>query len=811
MGTGTPAGGTFGAHLHALRTDAGLSQAELAERAGVSVRGLSDMERDRTRGPQRRTVQALAAALCLDPAAARELERLASLGRPRPVRAGAPRPTASGPLGACDATTSPSPATRAPAHHTLALPRDLSDFTARDPALDRLRALVEDLDPARPPVVVICGQPGLGKTAFAVHAAHTLAPHFPDGQFTLDLRGMDPCPAAPRAALARLLHALGLPESAVPAGTEDRAGLLRSVLRERRVLLLLDNAATEDQVRPLLPGHGPSLTLVTSRNALSGLEAVHRVELALLRREEAVELLTRIVGPERVRQESQAARDLAELCGHLPLAVRIAGQRLASRPGEHLAKLVTQLAAHGSRLDALQAGSLQVRAAFALSYRQLDEAVRTVFRRAALADGPEFSPRTAALLAGLPAHRAARYAQDLTDAGLLQPHPTADRYRFHDLLRLFATEQLTEEDTPEDTAAALDRTDAWTLRRATTAARLFTIDHHPDGPGDDGGGDPDPATAPAGRDQAHAWLEAERSQWLAALRRAQAAGRHRQVLATVEAMHWFSDRTSHWEVWTEVFQWAVDSARALNSPRDETVHLNYLAWAHGTCRHDHTTALSTAQAALALAHRIGDQLQVGWAHSYVAPALDALGRTDEGIAHLREGADCLSRQTDAQSRLAELSTLNCLGLLLRQTGRPDEALTVHRRSEALCRAGIPGKPNELIDLYRASAQQHIGNDLADLHRWDEAEAPLRHAVVRFETARMPAWSEPARLDLGTALRHLHRAEEARATLTAAHRGLVRQNHPRQLEAAAQLRLLDEADGAGPFDGHGPTAERTGSR
>ncbi|WP_030019684.1 helix-turn-helix domain-containing protein [Streptomyces monomycini] len=795
MGSGTPAVGDFGALLHRLRTSAGLTQEELAHAAGVSVRALSYMERGRSRGPQRRTVQALAAALRLDATGTRQLEHAASLGRPRPTTEPADEPG-----------TEPesAPTTGHTAHHTLALPRDLPDFTARGPALDRLLALADDLGPARPPVAVICGQPGLGKTAFAVHAAHTLAPRFPDGQFAVDLRGMDAEPVQPRETLARLLRALGVAETAVPAGTDDRSGLLRSVLRERRVLLLLDNAATEDQVRPLLPGHGPSLTLVTSRHALAGLEAVHRTELALLRREEAVELLTRIVGPERVRREAQAARDLADLCGHLPLAVRIAGQRLASRPGERLAKLVTQLAAQEGRLDALRAGSLQVRAAFALSYRQLDAAARTVFRRAALADGPDFSPQTAALLAGLPPRQTLQHAQDLTDAGLFQPHPTTERYRFHDLLHLFATEQATEEDTPADIATARTRTDAWMLRRAAAAAQLFNPEH----PTDTSGEDPDPATAPAGHEQAHAWLEDERAQWLAALHRVHAAGRHRHVLDTAEAMHWFSDRTSHWELWREVFEQAVRSARALGSRRDETVHLNYLAWAHNTCLHDHTTALSTAQAALVLARKIDDQLQVGWAHNYAALALDALGRTDEGIVHLHQGAECLRRQTGAQSRLVELSILNTLGRLLRQTGRPDEALSAHRRSEALCSAGIPGKPHELIDLYRASAQQHIGNDLTALHRWNEAEAPFRHAVARFEAARMPAWSEPARLGLGIVLRHLDRTEEARETLTAAHEGLVRLNHPRRLEAATQLRLLDEAGGA---DSHSPTAEHIRSQ
>ncbi|WP_172386798.1 helix-turn-helix domain-containing protein [Streptomyces sp. MNP-20] len=792
MGTGTPATGDFGARLHGLRTRAGLSQEELAQAAGVSVRGLSDMERGRSRGPQRRTVQALATALGLDAAGARELEHQASLGRPRPATRKAVRPAGGGEAPG----TKAEPAAGAGVtggHHPLALPRDLKDFTARGPALDELLALVADLDPAHPPVAVVCGQPGLGKTSFAVHAAHTLAPRFPDGQFALDLRGMDPQPLDPRDALARLLRALGTTEAALPTGLEDRSGLLRSLLGERRVLLLLDNAATEDQVRPLLPGHGPSLTLVTSRHSLAGLEAVHRTELALLRREEAVELLTQIIGPDRVQREEQAARDLAELCGHLPLAVRIAAQRLAARPGERIAKLVTQLAAHEDRLDALRAGSLQVRAAFALSYRQLSEQARTVFRRAALADGPDFSPETAALLTGLPPRRAARCAEDLTDAGLLQAHPTAERYRFHDLLHLFATEQTTEEDTPSDLAAAQRGTDDWMLRRAAAAGRLFDPDH-PDRPGDTLGADPDPATAPTGHEQAQAWLEAERNQWYAALRRTQTAGLHQQVIDAAEAMHWFSDRTLHWELWADVFQHAVHSARALGNKVDEAVHLNYLAWAHSTCLHDHTTALHTAHTALDVARECGDQLQTGWALYYAAGALVGLGRTDEAIARLREAADCLGRQTSMQGRLAELSTLLTLGIQLRRTGRAEEALAIHRRSETICSAGSPGKPDELLgfNLYMASVQQHIGNDLAALHRWDEAETPLRNALPRFETAQMPVWSAGVRLDLGIVLRHLNRTDEARQELTAAHTALSRLNHPRQLEAADQLRDLAES-------------------
>ncbi|GLX47873.1 hypothetical protein Shyhy01_08230 [Streptomyces hygroscopicus subsp. hygroscopicus] len=766
----TPLTGDFGQRLRRLRARAGLSQESLAHTSGVSVRALADMERGRTRGPQRRTVQVLAEALGLDDEEAAALEKSAALGRPRPRAATDP--------------VTPG---------TLALPRDIQDFTARGPALARLLELARDTGPDRPAVAVVAGQPGLGKTAFAVHAAHHLAPHFPDGQFALDLHGMDPEPTAPRDALARLLGAMGIADAAIPAGTDDRAGLWRSLVGDRRVLLLLDNAVDESQVGPLLPGTGGSLTIVTSRHSLAGLESVHRSDLALLRREEAVELLTRIIGPDRVRAEAQAARDLADLCGHLPLAVRIAGQRLLSRPHERLSKLVARLAAEGRRLDGLQAGSLRVRAAFALSYRQLPSHTRTFLRRASLAAGADFSPETGALLAGLSYDEAVACAEELTDAGLLQSDATAERYRFHDLLKLYAAEQVAAEDGPEIRDAALDRTARWMLRRATAAALHFDVEHDGTALGETDG-DPDPDGAPTGREEARAWLEAERAQWLAALRRAHSTGRHRQVVDTAQAMHWFSDLNQHWEEWVEVFQRSSDSARVLGSSRDEAVHLNYLAWAYNMCLHDPHTALSTADAALVAARDCGDGLQEGWALGYGAGALHRQGRTEEAHARLREAAGCLASQDSPQARLGELTILNSLGTLLRQAGRAAEALETHRRSERICRVGIPGRTDELIALYRAVARQQIGNDLAALERWSEAEPPLRQALAAFEAAHMPAWAGPARLDLGHVLSAMAHPE-ARATLLTARDDLTELRSPRQAEATAALTALDEAGAA----------------
>ncbi|MFF3413590.1 tetratricopeptide repeat protein [Streptomyces sp. NPDC002698] len=762
MGTAVPVT-EFGRLLLTLRTRAGLSQERLSHAAGVSVRALADLERGRSRGPQRRTVQALAAGLGLDDDTAAELERAAGRGRTRPRPAAGPR-----------------------AHSPLALPRDVGDFVSRGPALARLLALAEGVGAGRSAVSVVSGQPGLGKTAFAVHAAYALAPHFPDGQVVLDLHGMDPEPTSARDALASLLRAVGVAEQAIPAATDDRSGLLRSVLRDRRLLLVLDNAAGEDQVRPLLPGAGRCLTIITSRHALAGLESAHRSDLALFRREEAVELLSRIVGPERIRQEAQAARDLADLCGLLPLAVRIAGQRLAGRPHERIGKLAAQLAQEGRRLDTLQVGDLQVRAAFALSYRQLTPAARTVLRRASLAAGGDFSPESAALLADLPVDEVARCAEELTDAGLLQSDASAERYRFHDLLKIFAAEQLATEDGTEVSRASLDRTAQWMLRRATAAALRFDADPHEDSLH----GDPDPVGAPADRDQARVWLETERAQWLAAVRHAQARGHHRQVIDTARAMHWFSDFNQHWELWVELFQHGVEAARALGSRQDEAVQLNFLAWSYNVCVHDPGAALVAADAALEVAREIGDRLQMGWALGYGAAALQRTGRAEESIARLRDAAVCLADQTSVQGRLAELTVLNTLGSYLRQSGSVEEALAIHLRGEAICRAEVPGRPTELITVYLAAVRQQIGNDLAALGRWPEAERPLQQALDVFETTSMPTWAETTRLDLGIVLRHLARYEEARRTLLAAHEGLRELNSPRQAEATAELRELE---------------------
>ncbi|SEM20208.1 XRE family transcriptional regulator [Streptacidiphilus jiangxiensis] len=769
MGAGAAEGPQFGVLLRGHRLRAGLTQEALSHLSGASVRALADLERGRSRGPQRRTVQALAHALALDEADTQALEHAARAGRPRPSRAQA----AGGVL-------------------SLPLPRGLEDFTGRDAASSDLRELVDRVA-TLPPAVVVSGQPGLGKTAFAVHAAREFTSRFPDGQYCLDLRGTDEDPPSPHEALGRILSALGVAAGAVPAGTEARSGLFHTLAGQRRAVFVLDNAADEDQVGPLLPRAGRSLTLVTSRRALAGLEAVHRIELTLLDPREGLELLKRIIGAHRVQGEEQAAQDLVELCGGLPLAIRIAAQRLASRPNERLAKMATQLACEERRLDVLQAGSLRIRSAFELSYRQLSTGAQRVLRRASLTSGADFSLHGAALLSDLSVRQTALYADELVDAGLLHPHPALERFRLHDLLKVFAAEQLTSQDPPDEREKALRELDEWTLARARVAAARFDAVRRLD----TSICDPDPASAPTDQESAKAWLDAEQAQWQAGLQRMLAAGRHRDVITTAEVLHWFAQLNRHWGVWCEVSRYAAQAARASGSPDDEAVQQTNLAWAALECADDPHASLAAADAAFRLAQTIGEPEQVGYALALGAAALRRLGQVEPALERLRQAAHTLAPLSGGRARLSELYTLNTLGNHLRDAGRAEEALTVHRRSNAICRAGVPDQPTELIALYQAATCLNIGNDLAALEEWAQAESWLREALAGFEAADMPSWIGQSRLALGRALARSGAPDEARQVLVDARAVLAQLGSPQTADAEAEIeRLADVTGGAG---------------
>ncbi|GHA88231.1 ATP-binding protein [Streptomyces termitum] len=751
--------GRLGDLLVALRSRAGLGQEELARAAGISVRSLCDLERGRTRGPQRRTVRALAAALRLDDEDAAALETCAADGRHR-------RPAPG-----------PAPA------RTLSLPRPIPDFTARDEALDRLVALASQPERA-PRVHLVTGRPGLGKTTFATHAARRLAPYFPDGQYALDLHGTGETPLAPAEALERLLLALGVPHETVPDGLAARSALLRERCAARRALIVLDDCAGEEQLRPLLPGAGATWVLVTSRQALSGVAgAPHRVDLPLLRREEAVDLLGRIAGRQRVGAEAQAARDIAELCGLLPLAVRVVGQRLAARPAERLAKVRTLLECERRRLDTLQTGDLGVRPAFALSYRALDPAAALVLRRAGLADGPGFGAATAAALAGTGEAAARRHLDHLVEAGLLHPEPGTGRYAFHDLLRLFAAERAAREDGEEACAAAVARCDRSLLAKVTVFGLRFDPDFQ----------DPAGEDAERARTEAQRWLGAERYAWMPALGRAARDGRHREVVETARALHWFSDLVPHWPQWTELFRTSSYCARELGDRSAEAAHLNFLSWAHTVCEQDPTAGLRCADTALRIAREAGDRLETGWALGYGAAALRRLGRVDDAVVRFREAVRVLRPDRSVAARRALLALLNTLGHCLRVSGRVGAAVAVRRQGLDILASLDPRAlpPHSVTEGFYL---REMGNDHALLGRHQEAVRHLRAAVRLLDEGRAPVRAAEARLDLGLLLTGEGRRHDALPVLREAARELGAACHPLYGRAKEALEEAERPPG-----------------
>lgn len=334
------------------------------------------------------------------------------------------------------------------------LPRDVPNFTGRESEWQLLRQVATQSGTVV--VIAIDGAAGIGKTALAVHAAHELAQDFPDGQLYIDLRGYacEGQPVDPSEALEVFLGALGIPLEDMPARLEERSSLLRSVLAMKRMVIVLDNAADESQVEPLLPGAGACLTLVTSRAIMAGLEVNARIELGVLSEAQSTSLLAATIGAGRITGDQQAVATLVRLCGYLPLAVRIAGQLLASRASWPVTRLVSLLLDEQQRLNRLKVGNREVRAALAVSYHHLDRDAARLFRFISLNPGPDITAVAAGALIGLDPDAADLLLDRLVQVHLVEER-VSGRYHMHDLIRLFAKEINESEDDSASRMGAL--------------------------------------------------------------------------------------------------------------------------------------------------------------------------------------------------------------------------------------------------------------------------------------------------------------------------------------------------------------------
>jgi DNA-binding SARP family transcriptional activator len=533
------------------------------------------------------------------------------------------------------------------------LPASPQSFTGRTHELDQLDAIL-DVAGRQPTAVIISavsGTAGVGKTALAVHWAHRVADHFTDGQLYVNLRGFDPTGAVmdPAAAIRGFLDALAVPPQRIPADPDAQAALYRSLLAGRRMLVVLDNARTPDQVRPLLPGSPGCLVLVTSRDRLSGLVAAngaHPLTLDLLTPEEAWQLLDARLGTARVAAQPATVDDIISSCARLPLALAIVAARAAALPHFPLHALAAELHDARDRLDALADTdpSSDVRAVFSWSYLRLSDEAARLFRLLGLAPGPDISTAAAASLVGLPSHQVRLLLVELTRANLVNEH-VPGRYAFHDLLRVYATERAHAHDSHIDRRTAIGRLLDHYLHTALSSARTESLSNPHSA--SITAAPPLAGVTPldlADAGQAAAWFAAEHAVLLAAVSEAASTGFGIHVWQLAVTLTNFMNRRGYWHDQIVLQRAAIDAVPLADRP--EQAHTrrrlgrayDYLAIAYEHLgRYD--DALVCLQEALDLFGDLGDLGDQAGAHIHLAWLSGMRGSRQAAMDHLRQAVN----------------------------------------------------------------------------------------------------------------------------------------------------------------------------
>ncbi|HEV3293766.1 MAG TPA: helix-turn-helix transcriptional regulator [Streptosporangiaceae bacterium] len=628
----------LGGLLRELRVAARLTQEELAEAAGLSPRTVSDLERGVSQKAHRDTARLLADALHLIGPARARFEAVAR-GRD-PGGAG----------------------TGAVAAATRTLPRDIASFTGRQQELAQLAEAAAGSGGVVG-IHAIGGMAGVGKTAFAVHAAHRLADRFPGGQIFLPLHGHTPGqqPVEPADALASLLLTAGVAAAQIPAGLEARMALWRDQLAGQQLLLVLDDAVGSEQVLPLLPGSGGSLVLVTSRRHLSALEDATAVSLDTLPPGEAAGLLVRLAGRAGLRPEDPAVAELTGLCGFLPLAIGMVARQLHHHPAWTAAGRAAELAAAAGRLELMATENLSVAAAFNLSYADLTGDEQRLFRRLGLHLGAQIDGYAAAALDGTDLGAACRGLEALYDQYLLT-EPARGRYRLHDLIREHARALAERADPDGDrdqaTARLLDyyqvtaaRADAFLARQARPAAVPVA-------------GQTPAAPALADYEQALMWARAERASLIACLDYATETGQHARIIALTAGLAGLLRRDGPWAEALIRHATALRAAQHLGDrPGQATAltNLGIVRW----LTDDYPAAARDLEEALGIARDLGDRFGQG-------SALHNLGivrrLTDDYPAAARDLEEALGIARDLGDRRGQAHVLNNLGDVRWMTG-----------------------------------------------------------------------------------------------------------------------------------------------
>ncbi|WP_181442533.1 AfsR/SARP family transcriptional regulator [Streptomyces tateyamensis] len=674
------------------------------------------------------------------------------------------------------------PAPAAPAYTPRnSLPRDVADFTGRGAETDRL--LTAAAAPATNAVVIsaIDGMAGVGKTALAVHVAHTLAPRYADGQLFIDLHGFTPghTPLDPGTALARLLRAVGVREEALPADPEERALLWRSEAAERRLLIVLDNAVDAAQVRPLLPGSPGSLVLVTSRRRMPALAGAGALSLDVLDQEAAVALFGQICGPDRIAGEEAAVAEIVHLCGHLPLAIRITAARLAHRSSWTPSHLLARLRDRISLANEFRTQDQSVAAAFAVSYHALAPDQQRLFRLAGLHPGDDFSAYALAALADLPLAETEDLVDELHGHHLLIER-SPGRFTFHDLLRQHAHGLAESEESPAGQQAALERLFDYYNHTAAAAADLLYPHEahrrpHP----------PKPAT-PVDRlrteEDAQAWLEIELTNLLSAgTHPAAAATRHCSDLSGILAR--YLEYQGHYSRSLVLHTAAAEATATAGDPAGHATAQTNLAgslWLLGR----YPDAIDAFQAALRDFRSIGDQAGERRVLTNLGVTYAHLSRYQESLEHL---TGALAAYREAGDRAGQVIVLNNLGSVCEHIEDFAQAVEYHQQTLTLAR--------EVGD--QVSEGRALGNIGISLNRLDRPLEALEFLHQALESAH----SSGDRIRLLVALNGLGDVERATdpAQALARHqqaRDISAQIGDRFTLAGCQLRIGDDHQAMG---------------
>jgi DNA-binding SARP family transcriptional activator/tetratricopeptide (TPR) repeat protein len=553
------------------------------------------------------------------------------------------------------------------------LPADLAAFAGRRAEVARVSALLEEPPAGAMLIGAIDGMPGAGKTTLAVHWARLAADRFPDGQLYVNLRGFDPGgPLGPAEALAGFLPALGVTPQQVPAGLDGRAALFRSLLAGQRVLVVLDNARDEAQVRPLLPGTPGCMVIVTSRNRLTGLVASDGASLLTLdvfSPADAQEALTRRLGAARVAAEPAAVEEIIASAGRLPLALALVAARAAAHPQFPLAAIAGELRDTRGSLDAFTGeGGTDVRAIFSWSYRMLSPLAARLFRLLSRQAGPDISLAAAASLAAVPVRQTRSLLAELSRTRLLTEH-SPGRYSLHDLLRSYAAELCAETDPPGTRDAATARLLGHYLYSAHHS-HLLLQPHQllPDLEPQAAGAQPE---QPGSYTGALAWFTAEQRVIEAAVRYAAQHGLVRYAWQLAYVMTPFYQRSGLWHDWTATARTALSAARSGRDLAGQACLHRILA---GACFHlgDSAAALAELDRARDLLTRLDLPAEQAYLHSNYGSVLSRLGRPEEATTHHRRAFELYRA---AGLRLGEAYAMEGIGSCANRLGQPGRAIT----------------------------------------------------------------------------------------------------------------------------------------